>query len=69
MVTKNKGVLMKKLTVNIQEQLIANGIINFIVDDGTIRFMNIAEKAKGEEILRDYLFKTFAGTVCDAELY
>ena len=69
METKTKGVLMKKLTANIQEQLIANGIINFIVDDGTIRFMNIAEKVRGEEILRDYLFKTFAGNLYDAEFY
>ncbi len=69
MQTETKGVLMKKLTVSIQEQLIANGIINFIVDDGTIRFMNVAEKARGEEILRDYLFKTLAGNVCDAKFY
>ena len=41
--------------LHIKNQLIANGISNFAIHDGEIQFMNAADKARGEEIMFEYL--------------
>ena len=53
--TGMKESLISKLTARIQEQLVVNGITDFIIRDGNFHFTNIDDKCRANAIIRDYL--------------
>ncbi|MBP2638460.1 MAG: hypothetical protein H6Q72_4367 [Firmicutes bacterium] len=47
--------LIQKLTIHMQEQLIINGITDFIIDNGNFLFKNADDKSRASIIIQDYL--------------
>ena len=47
--------LINELTARIKEQLIANGITDFKITNGTFHFANIDDKFRANEIIHEYL--------------
>ncbi|QDR79995.1 hypothetical protein [Sporomusa termitida] len=52
--------LLEELVLHIKKQLIASGVSNFTIADGKIHFMNAGDKARGEEIMFEYLYQLLA---------